>query len=573
MKNLEIAQIFYDMGDILELKDVEWKPQAYRKAARALESLSEDVEVLYRKGGLKALESIPGIGEKLAKKIVEYIETGKVKEYERLKRSIPEGLSKLLDVPGLGPKKALVLYKKLKIKNLKDLEEAVKKHQVSKLPTFKQKTEENILRGIQIYKTGQKRKLLSIALPIAEEIINYLKKLKEVETVQYAGSLRRMKETIGDIDILLISDNPAHVMEKFTNMQLVKQVIAKGKTKSTVLLKNNLQVDLRVLTKNRFGAGMQYFTGNKDHNIELRKIAIEEGYKLSEYGLFNKKGRIVAGKTEKEVYNKLGLKYIEPELRENRGEIEAALKNKLPKLINYNDIKGDFHVHSRWSDGAESAEEIAKAAVNFGYEYVCITDHSKSQHIAHGLTEEDALKKIKAVKRVDSKLNNIRVLAGTEVDILSDGSLDYDDKLLKKFDIVVAAVHSRFKMSRESMTNRIIKAMENKNVHIIAHPTGRILGQREPYELDIDILFEKAKETNTFLEINAAPERLDLNDVYVKAAIDSGLRLALGTDAHSISQLQNIRYGVAMARRGWCTKKHVINTLSFKQIKKVFKLR
>lgn len=572
MKNLELAKIFYDIADILELKNVEWKPVAYRKAARALESLSEDVETIYTKGGIKALEEIPGIGEGIAKKIIEFIETGKVKEYAKLKKTIPAGLSDLLEVPGLGPKKAAFLYKKLKIKSIKDLERAAKKHKISKLATFKKKSEENILQGIKIYKGGQERKMLGIALPVANDIVGSLRKLKAVGLVSIAGSLRRRMETVKDIDILVMSKKPKEVMGAFTKLPMVKQVIAKGATKSSVLLKNNLQVDLRVVPKESFGAAMQYFTGSKDHNIKLRKIAIEKKLKLSEYGVFDKKGKRVAGATEKEVYKKLGLAYIEPELRENRGEIEAAKKGKLPKLVQLKDIKGDFHVHSKWSDGVDTIEAIAKAAKKLGYEYINISDHSKSQHIAHGLNKSALLRKIKEIKKVNKKIKGIRVFCGAEVDIMPDGSLDYSDDILKKLDIVTASVHARFKMSKSEMTKRITKAMENKYVKIIAHPTGRMFGQRDPYELDMEKLFKAAKETNTFLEITCTPARMDLSDINVKAAAENGLIFSIGTDAHSIDQLGNIEFGVAIARRGWCSKKNIINTLSLKQIKNLFKV-
>ncbi len=415
MKNLEIAKIFYEMADILEMQDVQWKPRAYRKAARALESLSEDVEDIYKKKGLKGLEKIPGIGERLAKKIVQYIETGKINEYERLKKTLPPGLTEMMEVMGLGPKKVKVLYKKLKIKNIKELEKAIKEHKLRNLFGFGEKTEKNILESLQLYKQRSKRMLIGFVLPLVNNIVNELKKLKEVHNIVPVGSFRRCKETVGDIDILVTSSNPNKVMDTFVKLPEIKKVLAKGTTKSMVILSNGLQADLRVVEDKSFGSALQYFTGNKDHNIELRKIAIKKGYKLSEYGLFEKRtNKMVAGKTEEEVYKKLGLRYIPPELRENRGEIEAAKRGKLPNLVEYRDIKGDLHIHSKYSDGTATIKEIADAARKIGYKYICITDHSKSRAIAHGLKEDTLLKQIKEIKKLNRKLKGFRIFTGCE---------------------------------------------------------------------------------------------------------------------------------------------------------------
>ena len=572
MKNQEIAQIFYNIADILEMQNVQWKPIAYRKAARALESLSEPIEDVFKEGGIKALEEIPGIGEGLAKKIIQYIENGKIDEYERLKKTLPKGLLDLMKVQGIGPKKAQMLYKKLGIKSVKDLEKAAKKHLIQKLETFKEKTEENILKGIELFKQKKDRTLLGLALPQAREIILRLKKVEGVQGVEAAGSLRRMKETIGDIDILVTSKNPMPVMESFTKMPSVKRILAKGETKSSVILKTGLQADVRVLKPSSFGSALQYFTGNKDHNIKLRTIAIKKGLKLSEYGLFTKKGNSkVAGKTEEEVYKRLDLPYIEPELREDTGEIEAAMKGKLPKLITLKDIRGDLHIHTTYSDGVNTVKEIAEFCKKLGYEYICITDHSKSTTIARGLTEKQVEKQIEEVRKIDKKIEGIKILMGTEVDILEDGRLDFPDHILKKMDVVTASIHKKFKMSKEKMTERILKAMGNDNVDIIGHPTGRLIGEREGYDLNFEKVFQAAKNTKTALEINSQLKRLDLNGSLVKDAKNYGIKFVVSTDAHSLIQLNFMELGVAMARRGWCEKKDVVNTLSLKDLLKQLK--
>ncbi|MEK6864316.1 MAG: DNA polymerase/3'-5' exonuclease PolX, partial [Nanoarchaeota archaeon] len=523
--------IFFGMADILEMQNIAWKPVAYRKAARAIQELSEDVEDIYNKGGLKALKEISGVGEKIAEKIEDFIKTGKVQSYEKLKKSIPKGLSLLLKVPGLGPKKAMLLYKKLNIKNVNDLEKAALSHKISKLASFKQKAEENILQGLKIFKQGQERTPIAYAMPIAEEIKKALE--KKADKVVIGGSLRRMRDTVKDIDILAVSSQPSEVIQIFVSLPSVKSVIAKGDTKSSVLLSNNMQADLRVVPLKSFGAAMQYFTGSKEHNIKLRKIAIAKKLKLSEYGIFDSAGKQVAGKTEEDVYKKLGLSYIEPELRENTGEIEAASKGKLPKLVSLKDIQGDLHCHSTWSDGNNTIEEMALAAKKLGYSYIAITDHSKSEYIANGLSEETLLKKIEEVKKVNKKLKGIRVLCGSEVNILEDGSLDYSDYILKKLDVVVVSVHSKFRMPKEEITARLVKAISNPYVNILGHPTARHFGKREEMDIDMGKLIDAAKEHNVALEINSSPARMDLRDAYVKKAVEKGAKISVNTDSHS----------------------------------------
>ncbi|MEM4336499.1 MAG: DNA polymerase/3'-5' exonuclease PolX [Candidatus Woesearchaeota archaeon] len=572
MRNLEISNLLYEIADILEIKGVEWKPRAYRKAAKSIESLSEDIELIYKKGGKKAIMQIPGIGESIANHIEEYLLTGKVKEWESLTKKLPKGVEELMKIEGLGPKKVELLYKQLKIKNIRELEEAIKKHKLLKLRGFGAKTEENILRGINLFRKGQKRIPLGIALPVAESIVNKLKKLSCVNNVSYAGSLRRMMDTIGDIDILITSKNSEEVMKFFTNMPDVIRVISKGSTKSTVIIKENIQCDLRVVDNKSFGSALQYFTGNKEHNIKLREIAIKKGLKLSEYGLFeNRTGKMVAGANEEEIYQKLGLQFIEPELRENRGEIEAAQKRKLPYLLKSNDIKGDFHVHSKWSDGFDDIKTMVETAKSMGYEYIALTDHSKTRAIAHGLTESRIKKQWQEIEKLNSNLQNFKILKSAEVDILPDGSLDYPKEILKKLDVVVAAVHSGFKMGKAEMTKRIIKALENEYLDILAHPTGRLINKREPYDVDIEKIFEAAKSNNKYIEVNAFPERLDIKDIYIKTAIEKGIKLTIGTDSHSKEHLRFINFGVAQARRGWAKKEDILNTNPLKKLPKYFR--
>ncbi len=568
-KNREIAEMFFEMADVLEMQGVDWKPNAYRKAARALETLSEPVEQVCAKGGLKALMDIPGVGQSLASKIEEFLKTGRMKEFDQLVKKIPRGVEEMMHVPGLGPKKVMKLYKKLKIKSLKDLEKAAKVGRLRKLSGFGAKSEQDILRGLGILKQGAERALLGIALPLAHEFSERLLKVPGVKKAEPAGSLRRMKETVGDIDILVISSKPAKVMDFFTSMPEVQTVLAKGSTKSTVILKDGIQADVRVLEENSFGAALQYFTGNKDHNVVLRQMAIKKGYKLSEYGLF-KKDRYVCGRTEKEVYAKLGLPYIEPELRENQGEIEAALKRKLPKLIPYNAMKGDLHMHSKWSDGLHTIEQMAKAAEQRGYKYIAMTDHSKSEYVAHGMDEKRLVQYLKEIDKLQKKFK-IRILKGSEVDILADGSLDYDNKYLKQLDIVLAAIHSRFKSSRQDMTKRILKAFENPYVNIFVHPTGRLIGQREPYDFDFEKVAKAAAERGIALEIDAYPTRLDLKDLHVRSAIELGCKISVDTDSHAVDHLRFMEFGVAQARRGWAEPKDVINTWSLHKLERFLK--
>jgi DNA polymerase (family 10) len=556
MKNQLVADILYQIADLLDLKgEIFFKTRAYRIAAQTIEILDED---------------IPGIGGALAKKIKEIVETDKLDYFERLKKEIPEGLLNLLNIPSLGPKKVAAIYKNLGITSLKELLKAANEGKLRNLDGFGEITEQNIIRGIQLLEKTSGRALLNVAYTDGFNYLNYLEKYEDIEKVNVAGSLRRMKETIGDVDILASSKNPDKVMNYFVNYPEVQEILAKGRTKSSVILKDNIQVDLRVVEHKSYGAALQYFTGSKEHNVTLRSYAIKKGFKLNEYGLFDKDTeKFIAGKTEEEIYEKIGFPYIEPELRENRGEFDTIKNKNLPKLVGYNEILGDFHVHSLWSDGNDSIETLAITAKKMRYNFIGITDHSQSLKIANGLSEERVDKKIKEITKLNKKFSNFKILCGTECDIKTDGTLDYNNKILKKFDFVYIGIHSSFKMDKKKMTDRIIKSMYNENVNFLAHPTGRLIGKRDPYEVDIEKIIDVAKETGIFLEINAFPDRLDLDDIHSKLAKEKKIRFVLGTDSHSINHLPFIRFGIATARRGWLEKKDIINTYPLKDIEKI----
>lgn len=567
--NQEIADIFYEIADILEMQKVKWKPAAYRNAARALESLGEDVREIYKREGKTGLQEIYGVGEALSKKIEEYIHTGKIKKLLELRKTIPRGVVELMKVQGIGVKKALKLHEELGVKSVKELEKAAKKKKIQKIETFKQKTEENILEGIEFMKKNKGRILLGFALPIARNIVEELKSLKGVKEAVAAGSLRRMEETIGDIDILVISGNNKEVADFFIKMPDVKRVLAKGDTKAAVVLKDNLQVDLRLIKPESFGSALQYFTGNKSHNIHLRNIALKRGFKLSEYGLF-RGWKQIAGKTEEEVYRKLGMQYIEPELRTERGEIEVALKKILPKLISYEDIEGDLHMHTKYSDAGNTIEEMAMAAKDLGLKYIAITDHCSERGMKR-VNGNQLEKQVKEIDKVNRKVNGIEVLKGAEVDIKADGTLSLDDSFLKKLDVVIASVHSGFKFPEEKQTARVLKAMDNPYVRILGHPTGRLISRRVSLNLNLEKIYKKAKEKGIALEVNSSIDRLDLSDAHIREAVEQEVKLAIGTDSHNVLQLRQMELGVGTARRGWCTKKDVINTLSLSKLKKFLK--
>ena len=570
MKNFEISQIFRDIADILEIKGENvFRIRAYQRAAQSIDGLSEDVENLLKEG---RLTSIPGVGKDLSDRIKEYINTGKIRIYEDLKRAIPEGLLDILNIPSVGPKKAKLLYEKLNIRDIRDLEDAISNNRLQGVFGIREKTVENIKAGLAIMKRGRERLTLEEAAVISEGFLEALKKSPQVKRISPAGSLRRQKETVRDIDILITSTKPKAVMESFTGLPQVRTILAKGDTKSSVRTQENVQVDCRVVEEKSFGAALLYFTGSKDFNIRLRQIAIRKGLKLNEYGLY-KGQKFICGRTEGEMFKALGLRYVEPELREDTGEIELAQKGKLPGLLDLEDIKGDLHAHSSWSDGLNSIEDMAFVARKLGYSYIAITDHSQSLKVANGLSLEDLKKKKSEINRINKKLKGLRVLYGTEVDIDSNGNIDYKDDILKRFDIVVAAIHTGFKQSRQQLTKRVVRACQNKFVHIIAHPTARLWGQREAYDIDLEEVFRAGKDTNTALEINAFANRLDLNDRNCRRAKELGVRMSIGTDSHMAGHLNSMRFGVAVARRGWLSPKDVINTLPLDRLLKEIKKR
>jgi DNA polymerase (family 10) len=568
MKNQFVAETLYMVADLLDLKgDLFFKTRAYRMAAQTIEALDDDIEKIVRQG---TLESIPGIGEALAKKITELVQKGKLEYLERLKKEVPPGLIDLLSIPGLGPKKVAALYKNLGISTIQALRDAAGNGKLRSLEGFGEITERNILRGIQLLEKTSGRVLLNVAYEDGNRYLTYLKKNKKIKKIDIAGSLRRMKETIGDIDILASSNDPETVMDHFVQYPEVAEILAKGITKSSVILNDHLQVDLRVVDEKSYGAALQYFTGSKDHNVTLRGFAIKKGFKLNEYGLFEKESeKYIAGKTEEDIYKRIGMAYIEPELRENRGEFDAAKNHTLPTLVTPDAIKGDFHVHSLWSDGSDSIETIAAVAEKRRYDFIGITDHSQSLKIANGLSEERIQKKILEIQKIRKKHPELRIFCGTECDIKTDGTLDYSNKILEHFDFVYIAIHTAFKMDKETMTRRIIKGMDNEQVNFLAHPTGRLIGKRDPYEVDIEQIIDAAKQTDTRLEINSFPDRLDLDDVHIKQAKDHNIGFVLGTDSHSINHLDFMRFGIATARRGWLEQKDILNTYSVEDIEKI----
>ncbi|GAB4538840.1 MAG: DNA polymerase/3'-5' exonuclease PolX [Thermodesulfovibrionia bacterium] len=567
MKNQEIAKVFNEIADILEIKgENPFRIRAYRRAAQNIDGLSRDVVEMSG----DELMKIPGIGADLAGKIMEYINTGTVKAYEDLKRDVPTGIVNLLSVPGLGPKTAKMLFERLGIKDIDDLERYARDGRLRGLPGIQAKTEENILKGIEMLKRRTGRFPISRVLPIANEIVKGILKGAHVKEISLAGSLRRWKETIKDIDILAVSDDPKQMMNVFTHLPQCKDVLMKGPTKSSIVTGEGIQVDLRVVDEDSYGSALAYFTGSKAHNIRLREMAMKKGLKINEYGIFDvKTDKKLGGRREEDVYRLLGLPYIPPEMREDMGEIEMAIEGRIPRLIEIKDIKGDLHVHSRYSDGSHEIEEIVTAAKERGYKYIAITDHSKSLGIARGMSVEQVLEQSKRIRGINKGLKGFSILSGVELDIRSDGRLDYPDEVLKELDIVVASIHSGFKQSKEQMTMRLISAMKNPYVSIIAHPTGRLIGEREEYDVDMDELLRVAKETSTILEINAYPLRLDLKDIYIKRAKEIGIRFAISTDTHIDYQLDFITYGVGMARRGGLEKGDVVNTYSYSELMKI----
>ncbi len=559
MNNLEIADTFDMIADLLELQaENPFRIRAYRRAALNLRSLAEDVAEIAGRG---ELEELPGIGKDLAAKIREMLSTGRLAYLDELKTKVPEALAALMTVPGIGPKKAKLLYDTLHVTSLEQLESLAKAHRLRGLPGMEAKTEENILRGLGVVKQGQERMPLGTARAIADDLIKQLRKETSIREIIAAGSLRRCRDTVRDIDLLVVSTRPKAVMDRFVGLPHVAQVQAHGMTKSSIRTREGIQVDLRVVAPESYGAALVYFTGSKAHNVKIRGLANRLGLTVNEYGVFKERtGRRVAGKTEAEVYKALGLPWFPPELREDLGEIEAGLTGDLPDLVSAEAIRGDFHLHSNWTDGAHPIEVVARAAKARGYEYMLLSDHSRSLKVAGGLTAEELMEQRALVTKVNAKLKPFRILQGTEMEILPDGRLDYPDTVLAKLDVVIAAVHSAFKQPKAVMTRRITTAITNPHVHILAHPTGRLWGEREPYEVDLDEVARVAAKTGTALEMNAYTKRMDLNDVQAKRAHELGAMLVISTDTHVLAQLESFGLGLSLARRAWLGADDLLNT-------------
>lgn len=590
--NRNIAKIFNKIADLLELKgENPFKVKAYRNAAAAILTLSRPLlKIIEEK---EDLTQIKGIGKSLAEQIVDTIQNGYNSKLKELEKEFPKNLDELLKLEGLGPKKLKVIFDHLSVNTLEELKKALEQNKIRELPGMGIKTEENLIKSLQKAQLIPKRKRIDEAEDIVNEITNYLKNTGKAERVEVAGSLRRHMETVGDIDILALSDNGRAIrgkgiqessprgsgpcrsngqelVKKFTEFDEVERVISQGTTRSTVVLNNDMQVDLRVIDKNSYGAALLYFTGSKEHNIAIRNLAIKRGMKINEYGVFDlKTDKRVAGKSEEEIYKLLGMQYIPPELRENRGEIEAALKNELPILINENDIKGDLHAHTIASDGKNTILEMATAALKKGYQYLAITDHTQNVRIAGGMAAKEYAFHLEAIDKVNDKIKGITILKGAEVDILEDGSLDLPPHILKKLDLMVISIHSHFKLNSNQQTDRILRALDNSYFQILGHPTGRLIGRRHGYEIDLQKILKEMKGRNKAVELNSYPDRLDLNDIHLKIAKDMGIKIVISTDSHSAQMLSFIKYGINQARRGWLTAEDVLNTLSLEGLRQV----
>ncbi len=568
MKNQEIANLFDDLADMEEIESSEdpaakWKAIAYRNAAIAIRNMNEDIEEVYNQGRLK---EVPGIGEKIAGKIEEYLKTGKITKHEELKKKYPINFEEFRGIEGIGPKRLYALYKYLGVTNLEQLKKAIEEHKVRGLPGFGEKSEEKIKEAIEMYEktTVAQRKPLAYCWDYINNIVNKLRSSGYFDRVEIAGSTRRMKETIGDVDILGISDNPK-AMDFFVSLPEVKQIVVKGETKTTVLLDIGLTCDLRVLDKNSFGSALQYFTGSKEHNIKVRKYAQDKGYKLSEYGLF-KDDKMVAGKTEEEIYNALGMDWIPPELREDMGEVEAAMSHSLPKIVEYSDVIGDLHTHTKDSDGSNSVEEMVEAAIKKGLKYIAITNHTKSLPVSGGMDDEEFIQLIDKVNKIKNKYNQIEVLVGAEVEVLKDGSLDLSPQTIHKLDYVIGAVHQWTNMSKDELTQRYIKAINSGLISALAHPTGRQIGSKPPLDLDYDKIFEACEKNNVICEIDGTPLRSDLPYDLVKKAKAYNVMFHVVSDAHSTEELRYLFFATAIARRGWLEKERIINTYDVKKV-------
>ncbi len=587
----ELAKILFEFASADEAMGVPFKPRAYQMASETIEVMGGEVHATWKRGGIKALKEIPGIGQAISEKIDEYFRTGKVKEHVALKKKFPVDIWELSQIEGLGPKKIYELYKKLKVRNLKDLERALKAKKLRSLPRWGEQSEERLAQGLGLMKRASGRRLLGEALPIADEIVTTLSKIPGVKRCSAAGSLRRKQETVGDVDIIATlthstmtsagTKEAERIMNAFTQLPQVERVLQRGKTRASVRLSIGMDADLRVVPDEVYGATLQYFTGDKRHNVLLREYAISKGFTLNEYGLFRQghketrtngrkdsrpHGKLIACHTEEDVYRALGMDTPPPELRVGGDEIEAARKHALPRLIPYGSVKGDLQVQTNWTDGDATIEEMAKAAKAYGLDYIAITDHTKALAFIHGLNEKGVEKQGREIDRLNKKLKNFHILKGTECDILSDGSLDLSDATLKKLDWVGVSVHSAFRLSRAAQTARVVRAISNPHVHCLFHPTGRRINQREPIDVDMDEVIAAAKKYHVALEIDGEPGRYDLNDIHVRAAIRAGVTLVIDSDAHAPDQFRNLHIGEAIARRGWAKKADILNTKGWKDV-------
>lgn len=575
MYNKILADIFYEIAEFLkieQIKNSKFKIIAYEKAALTLETLQEPIEDIYKKYGKKGLIKLPGIGSALANKIEEFIKTKKINKYEEFKKKYPIQFKELINVKSIGIKKAILLYQKLNIKNISDLKKAIKENKISKIHYFGIKSQNLIEKSIEFLETANNKILLGEALPLAEHIIKQLKETNLIERIEIVGSIRRMKETITNINILAVSKEPKKLIESFSNISECESIIMKTELKISLLLKSGISCDLYITNNKSFANMLQYFTGSKEHNIFLNEIAISKSMKMNEFSLFNRVNKLIYCNNEKAIYKNLDLQYIPPEMREARGEIELAKKYQIPSLVNLNDLLGDMHIHTNDSDGENTLEQMAYASIQNNLKYIAITNHTKSLRIANGLDEKRFLNLFERIDKLNEKLRNkIVLLKSAEVDILKDGSLDLDNKILNQMDCVVAAIHSNFGLDKNEMTNRIIKAIETKKVNILAHLTGRLINRRPAYLLDFDKIFEACEKNNVALEINSFPNRLDLNDTNILLASHYNLMFSIDTDSHSIEHLKFLKYGIGIARRGWLTKQKIINTKSLHELKTYLK--
>jgi len=567
--NADIAEIFNRVAEMLEMKDANpFRVRAYRNAARTIGGLSKSVADLVNAG--EALTGLPGIGKDLSAKTKEIVDTGTLSLLKELEKGTPAALHDILKLPGLGPKKVKALYRELRIDSLGSLEKAARDRKIRGIEGFGKKTEEKILKEIRRGQGNKKRLRLDVAEQVADPLVDYLKRSKGVKDIAVAGSFRRRKETVGDLDILATCRKDSPIMDRFVVYEDVETVVSQGKTRSSVILAGGLQVDLRVLPQVSYGAALHYFTGSKAHNIAVRKIARKKKLKINEYGVYRNDKR-VAGKTETEVYKQVDLPYIEPELREDQGEIQAARQNELPDLITLDDIRGDLHAHTNATDGTSSLTDMVSAAKACGYEYLAVSDHSQRLRMTKGLDAKRLAEQVREIDRLNEKMSDFKILKSIEVDILEDGTLDLPDDILKRLDLTTCSVHSKFNLSRHKQTERILRAMRHPCFHILGHPTGRLIVERAPYDVDMERLMQAAKDHNCCMELNAQPERLDLNEIHCRTAKHMGVKIAICTDAHTPQGLDNMRFGIGQARRGWLEAEDVLNTLGWEELKKMLK--